>query len=345
MKRADSVLVPGRQHQAGGFGVVIGQYHANRFGAATGQAISCEQIRGRYRAGIKQLPLPVMFLREGECLVRYPLICIVLFLLMKISAIIKIWRKNLMTQPVTSLLRFIWETQVSQNEVWTTFEGWVQHGISRKDAKDKAKAMIEGRLAEQAAEWMSEVDLEQVNWDQFVESLCQCFYRKRLRSPLPEIPSDELWMELTNRQNWGALSLHPQYEKAIQETVPIPLYPLEQKLLAHGGIRLIYRYEPDLKLLLKRGEHFEERADLVPGESGQCHFNTARLWSTQRETLTIMTGYALSEDGSWRQHSWLLRLKPDPGESRLIETTMRRIKYFGVILTKAEAERFSHLNT
>jgi hypothetical protein len=250
-----------------------------------------------------------------------------------------------MTQPVTLLLRSIWETQTFQNDVLTTFEGWVQHGISREDAKGKVKAMLEIRLTERPAEWMSNVDLEQVNWDQFVEFLCNCSYRRRLRSPLPDVPSDALWMKLTDGQNWGALSFHPQQEKAIRETVPVPLFPLEQKLLAHGGIRLVYRDEPDLKLLLKRGEPFEECADLAPGESGQCHLNTARLWSEQRETLAIVTGYALSEDGFWRQHSWLLRQKPDPGESRLIETTMRRAKYFGVILTEAEAERFSQIKT
>lgn len=249
-----------------------------------------------------------------------------------------------MTQPVTSLLRFIWETQAFQNEVWTTFEGWVHQGVSRKDAKDKAKALVKVRLAEQPAEWMSEVDLEQVNWEQFVEFLCQCFYRKRLRSPLLEVPSDERWTELTNGHNWGALSRHPQQEKAIQETVPVSLFPLEQKLLAYGGIRLVSRYEPDLQLLLERGELFEDQADIVPGGSRQCHFNAVRLWSAQREALAIVTGYALSEDGLWRQHSWLLRQKPDPGEARLIETTIRRVKYFGVLLTEAEAERFSQSN-
>jgi hypothetical protein len=203
-------------------------------------------------------------------------------------------------------------------------EGWIHQGISRMDAKDQVKALVKVRLAEQSAEWMNEVDLEQVNWDQFVAFLCQCFYRKRLRRPFPEVPSDELWMELTDQQNWGALSLHPQQETAIRETVPLTLFPLEQKLLAHGGIRLAYRYEPDLQLLLKRGEPFEERADLVPGESRQCHFNAVRLWSEQRETL------ALSEDGFWRQHSWLLRQKPHPGEARLIETTIKRVKYLAL---------------
>ena len=147
-------------------------------------------------------------------------------------------------------------------------------------------------------------------------------------------------MQLTSTQIWGILSLHFQQKKTNQETVPVLLLQLEQKLLAHGGIRMVYRHEPDIQLLLARGKFLEEHADIVAGERGQCHCNVAHLWSEQREALAIVTRYALSADGLWRQHSWLLRQKPGQDESRLIETTVSRGKYFGAILTEAEAERF-----
>lgn len=154
------------------------------------------------------------------------------------------------------------------------------------------------------------------------------------------MPPDEIWEKLINSQNWGALSLHPQQDTAIKETVPVPLFPLEQKLLLFGGTRLIFRYEPDLKILLKRGELFDEPAELVPGESGQCHLNVAQLWNEHKGEFSIVTGYALSEDNLWRQHSWLIRDKPAAGQYRLVETTARRVKYFGVLLTKSEANGF-----
>jgi hypothetical protein len=201
--------------------------------------------------------------------------------------------------------------------------------------------MIEIYTTEQAALYKSNVNLEQVNWDQLTEFFCTCFYRKRFRRPLPDIPPDDVWMKLTDEQTWGTLSLHPQQNKAIKETVPVPLFPLEQKLLTLGGIRLIYRYEPDLQLLLARGEAFDETAELIAGESGQCHLNVAQIWNERSEEYSIVTGYALSEDGLWRQHSWLLREKPTAGQCRLIETTIERIKYFGVILTETEAKAFS----
>lgn len=245
-----------------------------------------------------------------------------------------------MIQQTTSLLRLIWEFPSRRDNVLTTFERWIQDGASRNDAKNKLKALIEAQFIEQAELCSSDVDLFHINWDQLVEFLCICFYRKRLRSPLPEVPSDELWVKLTDQQSWEPLSLHPQQDKAIKETVPVPLFPLEQKLLAGGGTRMVYRDEPDLKLLLSRGEPFDEPAELVYGKSGQCHLNVAQLWNEQKEILTIVTGYALSEDGLWGQHSWLIRKNPTSGQCRLVETTIKRVKYFGVLLTEAEAAVF-----
>jgi len=242
-------------------------------------------------------------------------------------------------QQTTYLLRLIWMVPLWRDDVLTTFEQWIQDGASRSSVRNKLKIMIETKFTEQVASYPDDVDLEQVNWDQMIEFLCTCFYRKRLHSPLPHVPSDEVWMKLTGEQ-YAPLSPHPQQDKAIKETVPVPLFPLEQKLLTQGGTRMVYRDEPDLKLLLSRGEPFDEPAELVAGESGQCHLNVARFWNEQREELAIVTGYALSEDGLWRQHSWLIRKNSVPGQSRLIETTIRRVKYFGVRLTEAEAAIF-----
>jgi len=52
----------------------------------------------------------------------------------------------------------------------------------------------------------------------------------------------------------------------------------------------------------------------------------------------IVTRYALSDDGMWRQHSWVL-----VGE-RLVETTEEREQYFGVVLSDGEAEEFRRWN-
>jgi len=252
-------------------------------------------------------------------------------------------KEDIMIQQTTFLLRSIWETTPWRNDLLATFERWIQEGTSRREVKSKVKALIQTRLPAQSA-FSDSVDLEQVNWDHLIEFLCTCFYRKRLRRPLPEVPSDDIWIRLTDEHSRGPLSFHPQQDRAIKETVPVPLVPLEQKLLAQGGTHMVYRLEPDLEPLLLRGEVFDELAELVPGELHTCHANAALLWNENREALALVTGYALSEDDLWRQHSWLLRKQPTVEQSRLIETTAKRVTYFGFILNDVEAETFLRMN-
>ena len=249
-----------------------------------------------------------------------------------------------MIQQTASLLRSIWKIPSWRDELLTTFERWAQDGASRSEAAGKLKALIEVHCHEPAISCADNIDPERVNWSQLTEFLCLCFYRRRLRSPLPTVPSDELWMKLSETHSYGPLSPHPQQEKAIKETVPVPLFPLEQKLLTLGGQRMVYRHEPDLASLLSRGEAFDGPAELIPGESRQCHSNVAQLWHENKKTFAIVTGYALSKDGLWRQHSWLLRKKPEIGQYRVLETTIRREKYFGFVLTDSEAENFYSMN-
>lgn len=53
-----------------------------------------------------------------------------------------------------------------------------------------------------------------------------------------------------------------------------------------------------------------------------------------------MTGWALTKnDGMWRQHTWGLI------NGEIIETTTKRSKYFGVVLTNNESEKFHASNS
>lgn len=84
------------------------------------------------------------------------------------------------------------------------------------------------------------------------------------------------------------------------------------------------------------------------GEPSQCHTNSAMLWEANksrtlegpyREELALATGYAMSEDGLWRQHSWcVLRT---PARVKVVETTVPKVAYYGFVMTHAEAERFA----
>jgi hypothetical protein len=69
------------------------------------------------------------------------------------------------------------------------------------------------------------------------------------------------------------------------------------------------------------------RALYWPGVPSNCHGNTAMLYVHHRGAVQIASGYALSEDGLWRQHSWGI----NAADGRAIETTVRRVRYYGAI--------------
>jgi hypothetical protein len=77
-----------------------------------------------------------------------------------------------------------------------------------------------------------------------------------------------------------------------------------------------------------------KKIELVKGAVSACHANCAKLWKKSPKTTKFVTGYALSADGIWRRHSWVMR-----GET-LIETTVRRKKYRGFALPVALAKKF-----
>jgi hypothetical protein len=116
------------------------------------------------------------------------------------------------------------------------------------------------------------------------------------------------------------------------------LIPLWNILLQAGGYAVVPTFESDLRRLLDpdRGILMDGReAVFVKGAPIRCHENAAVRWDEGKGRVRIMTGYALSPDGLWRQHSWNL-------DSRYvsIESTVKRKLYYGFILTDKESEIF-----
>jgi hypothetical protein len=64
------------------------------------------------------------------------------------------------------------------------------------------------------------------------------------------------------------------------------------------------------------------------GMPSECHANTALMFVRSKGAVRIAFGYALSDDGLWRQHSWGV----DAKDGRVFETTERRVRYFGFVL-------------
>lgn len=67
------------------------------------------------------------------------------------------------------------------------------------------------------------------------------------------------------------------------------------------------------------------------GGRNRCHGNAALAFLRRWPDLLIGTGYALSDDGVWRQHSWLFEHRQGAPTS-VRETTVPRLVYAGVIL-------------
>lgn len=120
------------------------------------------------------------------------------------------------------------------------------------------------------------------------------------------------------------------------QTGPKKMSGLKEILLGIGGWAVcIPHVEPDLEKILERGRKFPGRSKSMKGQPSQCHSNSAACWDENRELCRICTGYALSKDGMWRQHTWVYT-----NNGVVVETTEKRIQYYGFILTEDECEQF-----
>jgi hypothetical protein len=142
----------------------------------------------------------------------------------------------------------------------------------------------------------------------------------KLRRPFPTLePEREAFLRDRNR---AAIEDDPRRAE------------LERRLLDLGGtLALLFLPDPSIGELLARGRYFPGgRALMRLGLPSCCHSNAALLPVQTDGAGRIAFGYALSPDGLWRQHSWGLTIK----EGRIVETTERRVRYFGIVLDDAE---------
>jgi len=117
---------------------------------------------------------------------------------------------------------------------------------------------------------------------------------------------------------------------------------LKTILLRLGGEFLVAPPKPDqdVPLLLEQGFLTSGPTTIRVMKSSSCHQNVASVWTKRRFGIVgIATGYALSGDGLWRQHSWgILR-------DGVLETTEARLKYFGLVLQGRRADFFAASNS
>jgi hypothetical protein len=116
---------------------------------------------------------------------------------------------------------------------------------------------------------------------------------------------------------------------------------LKTLLLNFGGEFLVAPRKPDthISLLLQHGFLMYGPIEMQVMKSSSCHQNVSTVWMNRASGIVgIATGYALSDDGLWRQHSWgVLR-------DGVLETTEARQKYFGILLQGKAADNFAQAN-
>lgn len=117
---------------------------------------------------------------------------------------------------------------------------------------------------------------------------------------------------------------------------------LKSILLRIGGVFLVAppKVDGDVPALLESGFLTRGPITLQIMKSSSWHQNVAALWKSKKAgVVAIATGYALSEDGLWRQHTWgILR-------DGILETTEARLEYFGLVLQGERADEFAARNT
>ncbi len=152
-------------------------------------------------------------------------------------------------------------------------------------------------------------------------------------------PLSDRFQRGCNERWWG--------QQATAQTAPPPAVShdtlvaqkkLIKQILTFGGAEVCMPdLEEDCQKIANRGCFlYGDKANKVTGRPSRCHENSAIMWDRARDQYQIMTGYALSQDGLWRQHTWCMCQTT----GYVQESTESRLAYYGFVLSEEEAEDF-----
>lgn len=171
---------------------------------------------------------------------------------------------------------------------------------------------------------------------------------EQMPRPLVTEPIDAEWQKWIDNQWWSSKN------KTAADVIPNPfpwapkrveeMFELRSLLLNFGGSEVCMPgYDEDTRRIIERGQlWYGDRIHMMKGQPSQCHRNSSYCWEANQNKAVLCTGYALSEDGVWRCHSWLVELRPR--RNRIVETTVPRVAYFGFGMTTEEAWDFYYDN-
>lgn len=157
------------------------------------------------------------------------------------------------------------------------------------------------------------------------------------------------------RDDWSRARFNPKAHGLPPESARdywwrVGLHDLNAKLSRCAGWTLTATNITTLPYIITEGFLLDgEDAVMETGAPSACHDNASRLTRLNPESMVLMTGYALSDDGIWRGHSYCLR-REDDGSFTIVETTVPRLAYFGHIVRRYQTpgafpELFDHKST
>lgn len=161
-------------------------------------------------------------------------------------------------------------------------------------------------------------------------------------TPLKTKPIDTEWQVWIDGQWWAKKNTYDKLTDAVDDDMKKlkSMLDLRAKLLSFGGSEVcMVGYDEDADNIVNRGQlWYGDRIHMMRGQPSQCHRNSSYCWEANQDKTVLCTGYALSESGMWRCHSWLVELRPR--KNRIVETTVPRVAYFGFGMTNDEAWKF-----
>lgn len=176
---------------------------------------------------------------------------------------------------------------------------------------------------------------------------------------------DKQWKERI-KDNWWATNYAGNINDILSEGLSKnkgieKLLKLRDRLIEIGGEECCLPFgDEDIDKILEKGEllipepinneqkkYWVEYYEMI-GAPSQCHRNSAALYEINKDNtklehkVRICTGYAITDDGMWRQHTWLVYIDEtnDNEVITVIETTLKRVAYYGVVLTEEQCEEF-----
>jgi hypothetical protein len=175
--------------------------------------------------------------------------------------------------------------------------------------------------------------------------------RVKIGQPHPKFTTkapDHAWRERftamqSARLNDLPAALNGHVSAAFTKLVRAGKLELAKQLVLWGGWDVCQpALDIDMPKIFTRGILLKgEKAKLKLGAPSSCHENSAERWLDNPDRTVMMTGYALTDDGLWRQHSWTLEFGVGASKGlSLVETTSKRLAYFGFPLTSSEVMAF-----